>query len=219
MQARHAARELCLILFSQFDENVKVYSKKDFEDIILKSVRTLTNNATDELKITVGALFDIKEFIEDYEANHETNLKRHIDAKDVPVPLPMTSDMLGRLNELLNVAEKAMVALEVAEMATLEEKSDVKSYSLEIAQTYKEHKEEIDTQIKEFSIGWDFSRLVKIDKDILRIAITELLFTKGAPVKVIVDEAVELAKKYSTEDSSSFVNGILAKVIVENGLK
>jgi len=219
MQARHAARELCLILFSQFDENVKVYNKKDFEDIILKSVRTLTNNATDELKITVGALFDIKEFIEEYEANHETNLKRHIDAKDVPVPLPMTSDMLGRLNELLNVAEKAMVALEVAEMATLEEKSDVKSYSLEIAQTYKEHKEEIDAQIKEFSIGWDFSRLVKIDKDILRIAICELLFIQQSPYKVVIDEAVELAKKYSTEDSASFVNGILGKVVDANNLK
>ena len=58
-----------------------------------------------------------------------------------------------------------------------------------------------------------------MDKDILRIAITELLYIKDAPLKVIVDEAVELAKKYSTEDSSSFVNGILAKVIVENGPK
>ena len=58
-----------------------------------------------------------------------------------------------------------------------------------------------------------------MDKDILRIAITELLFIQDAPIKVVVDEAVELAKKYSTEDSSAFVNGILAKVIVENGLK
>ena len=53
----------------------------------------------------------------------------------------------------------------------------------------------------------------------MRIAITELLFVKDAPVKVVVDEAVELAKKYSTEDSSAFVNGILAKVILENGIK
>ena len=58
-----------------------------------------------------------------------------------------------------------------------------------------------------------------MDKDILRIAIIELLYTKGAPMRVVVDEAVELAKKYSTEDSSAFVNGVLAKVVVENGLK
>ena len=42
---------------------------------------------------------------------------------------------------------------------------------------------------------------------------------KDAPMKVVVDEALELAKKYSTDDSSSFINGVLAKIIVENGLK
>ena len=57
-----------------------------------------------------------------------------------------------------------------------------------------------------------------MDKDILRIAISELIYIKEAPMKVIVDEAVELAKKYSTDDSSSFINGVLAKVIVENGI-
>ena len=46
-----------------------------------------------------------------------------------------------------------------------------------------------------------------------------LLFIKETPIKVVVDEAVELAKKYSTDDSFSFINGILAKVILENGLK
>ena len=61
--------------------------------------------------------------------------------------------------------------------------------------------------------------MVKMDKDILRIAIVELLYIKDAPMKVVVDEALELAKKYSTDDSASFINGILAKVIVENGLK
>ena len=72
--------------------------------------------------------------------------------------------------------------------------------------------------IKKYSTGWDFDRLVKMDKDILRIAISELVYIKEAPMKVIVDEAVELAKKYSTDDSSSFINGVLAKVIVENGI-
>ena len=89
----------------------------------------------------------------------------------------------------------------------------------EIAEQFKLHHDDIDAEIQKYSNGWDISRLVKMDKDILRIAITELLYTKDAPLKVVVDEAVELAKKYSTEDSSSFVNGVLAKVIVENGLK
>lgn len=73
--------------------------------------------------------------------------------------------------------------------------------------------------IKQYSTGWDFDRLVKMDKDILRIAISELLYIKEAPMKVVVDEALELAKKYSTDDSATFINGVLAKVIVDNGIQ
>lgn len=218
MQARRAARELALILFSQLDKKITDYSKTDFEDIILKSVRILTNNAGDDLKLTLGALFNIKEYIENYESDHETNVQRPIEVSNVPVPIPMTSDMVGRIDEMIEIAEKALVALEIAEIATLESKNEVRNYTVTIAEKFQEHSEFIDEQIQKFAKGWDIQRLVRMDKDILRIAITELLYVKDAPMKVIVDEALELAKKYSTEESSSFINGILAKVIVENGI-
>lgn len=213
MQARTAARELALILFSQFDKEISKYKTKEFEDIILKSVRTLTNNASEDLKVSVGHLLEMKDFIDDYEANHKTNLERPLDVSNVPVPLPMTSDMSGRIADMISVAEKAFVALEIAEMTTLEEKSEVKEFTLKIAEEYKTHNAEIDGYIKEYAIGWDFSRLVKMDKDILRIAIAEMLYLKETPDKVVIDEAIELAKKYSTDDSSSFINGILAKIV------
>ena len=218
MQARRAARELALILLSQLDKKITEYSKVDFEDIILKSVRILTNSAGDDLKLTVGALFDIKEFIENYEADHELNAERPIEVSNIPVPIPMTSDMTGRINEMIEIAEKALMALEIAEFATLESHEDVRNYAVDIAEKFKDHQEEVDEQIQKFAKGWDIQRLVKIDKDILRIAILELIYIKDAPMKVVVDEAIELAKKYSTDESSSFINGILAKVIVENGI-
>ena len=219
MQARRAARELALILFSQFEKEITKYSKKDFEDIMVKSVRILSNSAMEELNLTVGSLIDIKEALSSYEAEHESNLSRPMGAKNKPVQIPMTDEMIAKVDTMLDVAEKAILGLEIAEFTTLENQSEVKNYTVEIAEQFKVNNKHIDGEIQKYSNGWDISRLVKIDKDILRIAITELLYTKGAPVKVIVDEAVELAKKYSTEDSSSFVNGILAKVIVENGLK
>jgi len=219
MQARRAARELALILFSQFDQEITKYSKKDFEDIMLKSVRILSNSATEELNLTLGSLIDIKDSLETYEAEHKSNLSRPMGAKNKPVQIPMTDEMIAKVDSMLDVAEKALFALEIAEFTTLENQSEVKNYTTEIAEQYKKNHTAIDAQIQKYSNGWDISRLVKIDKDILRIAITELMYSKGAPLKVIVDEAVELAKKYSTDDSSSFVNGILAKVIVENGLK
>ena len=221
MQARRAARELALILFSQFDKEITKYSRKDFEDIMLKSVRILSNSASEELKLTVGSLIDIKDMLDTYEAEHESNLSRPMGAKNKPVQIPMTDNMIQKVDTMIDVAEKAILALEIAEFATLENQSEVKNYTVEIAEQFKLHHKDIDNEIQKLLLthGWDISRLVKMDKDILRIAITELLYIKDAPLKVIVDEAVELAKKYSTEDSSSFVNGILAKVIVENGLK
>lgn len=218
MQARRAARELALILFSQLD-TIENINKWDFQDIVLKSVRTLTNNSADELKSSAKTLLSMKDYISEYEANHPTNLERPIEVSDIPVPLPLTSDMQGKLDELLNIAEKTMLALEIAEMATLEENTDVKEYIVKIANTFKEHKADIDEQIKKFAFGWDINRLVKMDKDILRIAICELVYVQDAPIKVIIDEALELAKKYSTDDSASFVNGILGKVVIENNLK
>lgn len=218
MQARRAARELALILFSQMD-TIDNLNKWDFQDIVLKSVRTLTNNSTEELKSASTTILSMKDYIEEYESNHPSNLERPIEVSNVPVPIPLTSDMQGKLDELLNIAEKTMLALEIAEMATLSENTDVKEYLVKITKSFKEHKAEIDEQIKKFAFGWDINRLVKMDKDILRIAICELLFVQDAPVKVVIDEALELAKKYSTDDSASFVNGILGKVVIENNLK
>ncbi len=218
MQARRAARELAFILFSQFDKKITNYSKQDLENIILKSVRILTSNASDELKLTLGSLIDLKEKIDTYEAEHETNLNRPLGVANVPVPLPMTSDLSSKIDDMLEIAEKALLALEIAEFATLESQNEVKNYAVTIAEFFQKNHEEVDGLIKKYSKGWDFDRLVKMDKDILRIAIVELLYIKDAPMKVVVDEALELAKKYSTDDSASFINGILAKVILENGL-
>ena len=219
MQARRAARELAFILFSQFDKKITNYSKENLDDIIIKSVRILSGSANDELKTALGSLIDMRNKIDDYEAEHEINLNRPIDAANISVPIMMTGEMAGKIDEMIDVAEKALLALEIAEFVTLESQNEVKSYAVDIVEAYQQNHDEIDGIIKKYAAGWDFDRLVKMDKDILRIAISELLYIKEAPMKVIVDEALELAKKYSTDDSAAFINGILAKVIVDNGIK
>lgn len=219
MQARRASRELAFILLSQFDKKIINYSKESLDDIILKSVRILSDSARNDLKLSLGSLIDMKNRIDDYEAEHEINLNRPMEAANIPVPLPMTSDLSGRIEEMIDIADKALLALEIAEFTTLESQNEVKNYAIKIAETFQQNHTEIDEIIKNNSSGWDFDRLVKMDKDILRIALSELLFIKETPLKVVVDEAVELAKKYSTDDSASFINGLLAKVIVDKGLK
>ncbi|MBQ3818854.1 transcription antitermination factor NusB [bacterium] len=218
MQARRAARELAFILLSQFDKKIVNYSKDNLQDIILKSVRVLTSTATEELKTALGSLIVMRDSIETYEAESETNLNRPIGAANIPVPIPMTSDMSARINEMIDVAEKSLLALEIAEFTTLDSQNDVKDYAVSIVETFHKHSQEIDDTIQKYAKNWDLGRLVKMDKDILRIATVELLYIKDTPVKVVVDEALELSKKYSTDESASFINGILAKVIVDNGL-
>ena len=213
MQARRASRELALIIFSQIGKDINKYNNDYFGQMVLGSVRTLISNCQEEISIVTSGLSNLKEYVNDFENNHPENLARPIDAHNIPVEMPLTSKMKEDINLIMDVAEKSLSALDVAELSILSGQSDVRRYIHKIIKTYKEKNSEIDGVIKELASGWDIERLFKIDKDILRIAITELLFIKDAPVKVVIDEALELAKKYSTDESPSFINGILAKVV------
>ena len=73
------------------------------------------------------------------------------------------------------------------------------------------HIEELDAAINEVSKGWKTIRMGKVDLTLIRLAVHEIRFEEEIPVKVSINEAVELAKKYGTDDSPAFVNGILAK--------
>lgn len=75
------------------------------------------------------------------------------------------------------------------------------------------HLTEIDDEINAKATGWKTSRMGKVDLSILRVAVYEIRFEEETPEKVSINEAVELAKKYGTDDSASFVNGVLAKFV------
>ena len=78
-----------------------------------------------------------------------------------------------------------------------------------------EHLDEIDGTLNLASSGWKVSRMSKVDVNILRLAVYEMKYDEDVPVKVAINEAVELAKKFGGDDSSSFVNGILGKIAKE----
>ena len=66
--------------------------------------------------------------------------------------------------------------------------------------------------ITQRAANWDIKRMAVIDRNILRLAVTELFYFKQVPVKVVIDEAVELAKAFGAEDSGKFVNGIIDSI-------
>ena len=218
MNARRVARELALLTFSQLSKNISKYQDGEIEDIIILSVRTLVNDAENDLKKVSGPLFEMKEYLENYETRHPENLKMPIGMPNIPVPIALTSDMLGRINILIDALDKTFTALEMAEISSLANKVEVRDYALKLIQIYSDHKDEVDRQISKLSIGWNIERLIRIDGDILRLSTVELLYMPEIPISVSIDEAVELAKKYSTKESSSFINGILRQVVQENKL-
>lgn len=75
------------------------------------------------------------------------------------------------------------------------------------------HMDEVDQLIKEYAVNWSIDRMAKTDRNILRMAIYELLYEEDVPGSVTINEAVELAKTYGDADSSRFVNGILGAVL------
>ena len=86
-------------------------------------------------------------------------------------------------------------------------------YIRDISQGSVSKLEEIDQKIEQFSKGWTVDRIARVDLAILRLAMYEILYRSDIPNEVSINEAVELAKKYSTEDSGTFINGVLGQVV------
>ena len=86
------------------------------------------------------------------------------------------------------------------------------SFTRELANGVVQNREEIDRHIKRFAPAWPIEQIAAVDKNILRLAIFEILLDNKVPTKVAINEAVELAKTFGSDNSSRFVNGVLGAV-------
>lgn len=78
-----------------------------------------------------------------------------------------------------------------------------------------EHKQAIDGMLQQFLTGWQVDRLSRVDRQVLRLACYEMVFRDDVPPKAAINEAIELAKRFGTEESGKFVNGVLGKLLQE----
>ena len=96
-------------------------------------------------------------------------------------------------------------------------KEDEVQFIIEGIDKVKENLETIDKNIETHSLGWAKNRIAKVDLAILRLAVYEILFREDIPIEVSINEALELSKRYSSDDSYKFVNGLLGGVVRDNG--
>lgn len=92
---------------------------------------------------------------------------------------------------------------------------NIKDFACKLIRLAHQNREDIDNYIKSKALNWDFERIAILDKLILRMSICEFLFFDDIPPKVSIDEAIEISKKYSTEKSGKFINGILDSVLLK----
>ncbi|MFI8996509.1 transcription antitermination factor NusB [Streptomyces sp. NPDC053542] len=88
----------------------------------------------------------------------------------------------------------------------------VNEYTLELVEGYADHVERIDELIATYAVDWTLDRMPVVDRNILRLGAYELIWVDATPDAVVIDEAVQLAKEFSTDDSPSFVNGMLGRL-------
>jgi N utilization substance protein B len=92
------------------------------------------------------------------------------------------------------------------------ERDKVPAYLTKLVEGVTVNQEELDALIRQHSEHWRLERMAAVDRNLLRLALYELLHQPAIPAKVVINEAVELAKRYGSEESGSFINGILDRI-------
>ena len=92
---------------------------------------------------------------------------------------------------------------------------DVVEFATRLVEGTRAHREEIDLKLQAVTRNWDLRRMANVDRNVLRMAVYELMFCADVPPKVAINEAIDLGKKYSTANSGGFVNGILDRIRID----
>ena len=206
---RRIARELALLALSIIKGKEEKIEHNDLQDLVLASIRTLTSEIQDTL-FTAGAEVqrgsDLCEQIRCETPDRLSNISQG--ATNVQSAKAMVADAL----ELTRTAiERLGTAVELPEFIQLSNHYEVREYALDLISTVRRKNKEITELLSKSLVDWQLERLPRIDRDILRIAVAEILFL-DLEEQVAINEAVELAKRYSDEDGYKFINGVLRRV-------
>lgn len=88
----------------------------------------------------------------------------------------------------------------------------IREYTRELVKGVSENRRKIDELITTYAQGWDMDRLPAVDRNILRLGIYEILWSSSVPTSVAIDEALDLAKELSSDDSSKYIHGVLGRI-------
>ncbi|MEY3825322.1 MAG: hypothetical protein RLZZ148_134 [Cyanobacteriota bacterium] len=197
-QPRRIARELALLGLSQIKAHSEKLELTDLNDLILAAIRALTGEMQETLETASAEI----------NKGNERILSSETKASNLQSAQTMVQEALKLTQTAIN---RLATAMEIPEMVQLSGQYEVREYALELMGTVHRRQQEIQETVESSLKDWQFHRLPRIDRDILRIAVAEVLYL-DIPHKIAINEAVELAKRYSDEEGYRFINGVLRRI-------
>ncbi len=198
MQARRTARELALLCISQLPTQSQPLEEKKIEDIITAAVRSLTDEVKEMLELAGAEL----------QRGQDRVLNSATRAPDLKSAQAMVTEAINLTEVAIN---RVGLALEFPEILQHARQAEVRDYTVHLLSTIDTERIAIDELINNALVDWQLDRLANLDQNILRIAVAEIVYLKLAAA-VAINEAVELAKRYSSEDGYRFINGVLRSI-------
>ncbi|MEH2467877.1 transcription antitermination factor NusB [Nostoc sp.] len=197
------ARELALLSLSQLPVNPKKLDKLADDQLVSKlvlgAVRTLTSEVQDTLDNAAGEL----------QRSNDRILSSQTRASDLNSARTMLQEAIACTQTAINQLGTAVDFPELIQLANQDK--GVRNYAKELVITVNENRHIIDELLSSALVDWQVTRLAQIDRDILQIAVAEMKFL-AVPDSIAINEAVELAKRYSGDDGHRFINGVLRRV-------
>ena len=198
-KARETARELALLGISQLPSNPELLEAKKLQDVVLAAIRTLTAEVQEAIETAASEV----------QRGSDKLLSSEIRAPDIQSARTMLLEAVELTQTAINRLGSAM---EFPELIQLANQQDVRAYALQILTKVSANRVQIDELLSESLVDWQIERLPRIDRDIMRIAIAEILYL-GLAEQVSVSEAVQLAKRYSGDEGHRFINGVLRRAV------
>lgn len=193
------ARELALLSLSQLPLNPKKLTEEHLPKLVLATVRTLRAEVQDTLDNAAAEL----------QRSNDRLLTSQTRASDLNTARSMLQEAISYTQTAINQLGAAVEFPELIQLANQDK--EVGRYAIKLVKVVSEERTVIDEQITAALVDWQVTRLAQIDRDILRIAVAEIMFF-NLPDSVAINEAVELAKRYSGDEGHRFINGVLRRV-------
>ncbi|MDJ1168234.1 transcription antitermination factor NusB [Roseofilum sp. BLCC_M154] len=199
MQPRQIARELALLSLSQVS-NYRGKDTQNLEGMMLAAVKTLQTEASESLEMASAQL--------------QRGNDRLLDSETVAPNIASSRAMVKEAIELTQTAINRLgSAMEFPELLhQCRDQKSVQDYALELISRVSQNRQELDALLSKAMVNWQLERIAHIDQDILRIAVAEILYV-NLNERIAINEAVELAKRYSGEQEYRFINGVLRRVV------